>query len=91
MSRLRAFQAMIKLSYEDEKTARAIHDAVGPDNENLPEGLRISSSTSGNLLRLEISCEKSLESFWATLDDLLACIQAAERAILSVAQEDPRT
>jgi len=36
------------------------------------------------VVELHVVCERGLESLWATLDDLLACVQAAERALRNV-------
>ncbi|RLF36526.1 MAG: hypothetical protein DRN03_03550, partial [Thermoplasmata archaeon] len=57
---------------------------IRPDNELLPQGLRIEGALSGRVVELHVMCEKGLESLWATLDDLLACVQAAERALRNV-------
>ncbi len=80
MSPERVFRAELRLSYPEE-LAKAIYDAIKPDNERLPPGLAIETRLSGRAVELVVECEKSLESLWATLDDLLACVQAAERTL----------
>lgn len=89
MSTEGAFKACIKLRYASEEEARAIYDAVLPDNERLPPGLRMRTSVSGRELIIEVSCSKGLESLWATLDDLLSCIQVAERALNVISRAQP--
>ena len=85
MSAERSFRAELRLSYPEEELAKAIYDAIRPDNERLPPGLAIETRLSGRAVELVVECEKSLESLWATLDDLLACVQAAERSLRSLA------
>jgi len=76
-----AFEARLRLTYQDERVAKAIYDSVRPDNIFLPRGLKIRGSLKGSYVEFKVICQKSLESLQATLDDLLACIQAAERAL----------
>ncbi len=85
---MRAFEAVLKLAYPDTAKARAIYDAVRPDNERLPRGLSIRTVLSGSTIKFEVRCEKGLGSLWATLDDLLECVQAAERALGQLSQRD---
>ena len=79
-------EAHLRLAFGSEEEARAIHEAIRPDNELLPRGLSMRSATSGRVVELHVVCKKGLESLWATLDDLLACVQAAERALEHVKQ-----
>ena len=74
-------EARLRLAYPSERLAKAIYDAVRPDNELLPEGLRIRTVLRGRQVEFSVECGKGLGSLWATLDDLLACVQAAERAL----------
>ena len=74
-------EAFIRLRYDSEEIARAVYEAVEPDNRSLPKGLVIRGRVEGKAVVFEISCEKDLGSLWSTLDDLLACIQTAERAL----------
>ena len=76
-----AHEAFLRLRYDSEEVARAVYEAVEPDNRPLPEGLVIRGRVEGNTVVFEVSCEKGLGSLWSTLDDLLACIQTAERAL----------
>mgnify|MGYP000029321091 CR=1 FL=1 len=77
-------EAQLRLAFRSEEEARAIYEAIRPDNELLPQGLSIEGALSGHVVELHVVCEKGLESLWATLDDLLACVQAAERALEQV-------
>lgn len=84
----RPFVAELRLVYSDEAFAKAIYEAVRPDNELLPGGLQIRGALKGSSIELEIACWKNVESLRATLDDLLACIQAAERALKAVKKRE---
>jgi len=81
------FEAELKLAYPDERIAKAVYDAIRPDNVFLPRGLEIEGAVRASSIELKIVCRKSLESLQATLDDLLACVQAAERALKALGQE----
>ena len=73
-------EAWIRLRYEDESTAKAVHEAISPDNYQAPEGIDIQAVREGATLRIWVRTQR-LRSLLPTLDDLLACIQAAERAL----------
>ena len=88
--RTASYEARIRFSYDDEALARAVHEAVEPDNRPLPEGLSVRGWVEGKHVIFEVSCSKSLGSFWATIDDLLACVQTAEKALRAVGKpEEP--
>jgi hypothetical protein len=46
-----------------------------------PEGIAIKAWIDGNTLKVNIQCMKGVGSLVATLEDMLSCVQAAERAI----------
>lgn len=71
----------IDIIYEDSKTARSIMEAISPDNLDAPEGVDINAKVDGNTLKISISCSRDIGSLLSTVDDLLSCVQAAERAI----------
>lgn len=74
-------RATLKLKYPSGRIAEAIALAITPDNEKAPPGLRIETQIENSSLIASVYCERGLDSLTATLDDLLACIQAAERAL----------
>ena len=43
--RVRSLQATITLEYKDEKTAKAVAEAVSPDNFKTPVGLQVKTDT----------------------------------------------
>lgn len=77
-------KAKLSLTYDDPKEAEAVTQAISPDNLEVPTGLRVKTVRRGSSLFTSVSCEKPLETFIATLDDLLACASVAEKALESV-------
>lgn len=71
----------IDIHYDDSKTARSIMEAISPDNLDAPEGIDVATKVDGDILKISISCSRDIGSLLSTVDDLLSCIQAAERAI----------
>ena len=80
-------EAWIRLRYEDEATARAVYEAISPDNYQAPEGIDIEAEREGATLRIWVKTQR-LRSLLPTLDDLLACIQAAERALEALSRDE---
>ena len=72
-------EAEIKLEYAN-RIAEHVLKAITPDNLKVPPGLRIEAFTENETLIVRIKCERGIESLLATVNDLLACIQAVERA-----------
>jgi hypothetical protein len=77
-------EAELSLAYDSEQEAEAVVKAVSPDNLKAPIGLKVETKRNDGSLYAVVCCEKSLETFIATLDDLLACISVAEKALGSV-------
>jgi len=82
-------EAKIKLSYRNEREAEAVAKAVSPDNVKVPHGLFIKTIRRGPEVFTTIECKKRLETFMATIDDLLSCVSIAEKAF-SVAKASRR-
>ncbi len=74
-------KAEIWIGYKKEEEAEAIAKAVSPDNLKTPSGLNVETSRKDKFVVTLIECERGLETFIATIDDLLSCIQAAERTL----------
>ena len=75
-------EAEIILSYDNEREAEAIAKAISPDNVRVPPGLFIQTVRRDTRVFTFIRCEKRLQTFISTIDDLLACVTTAERALL---------
>jgi len=76
--------ATISVVYEDAEASRSIMEAVSPDNLQAPPGVTVEASIVGSRLQLTVRCAGGVKSLIATVDDLLSCVQAAERAIFDV-------
>lgn len=79
-------EAEIRLYYENEREAEAVAQAVSPDNVKVPSGLFVETTRSRSEVLTHIRCELRLQTFIATIDDLLSCVSTAEKAF-SVAKE----
>jgi tRNA threonylcarbamoyladenosine modification (KEOPS) complex Pcc1 subunit len=74
-------EAELTLRYPDEETARAVAEAVSPDNYQAPEGMEVSVKSRKTEIDVHIRCPKGVGSLISTLDDLLSCLAAAEKAL----------
>jgi hypothetical protein len=73
-------EAEIRLSYKSAKEAEAVAKAVAPDNRKVPVGLTVQTLRKGNSAVTNIACETKLQTFMATIDDLLESVSVAEDA-----------
>ncbi|MCS7386424.1 MAG: KEOPS complex subunit [Candidatus Methanomethylicota archaeon] len=73
--------AFIRICYGDDEVAEAIACAVEPDNLQAPRGLAVAARKVDGEVEVEIECEGKVETLLQTLDDLLSCIQAAEKSL----------
>jgi tRNA threonylcarbamoyladenosine modification (KEOPS) complex Pcc1 subunit len=74
-------EAKIALKYKTSLEAKAIANAVSPDNLKTPQGLSVETARRGNKVVNKIKCETKLQTFMATIDDLLSAVSVAERAL----------
>jgi hypothetical protein len=74
-------ETKIQLKYKDNITAAAIQKAIIPDNIGIPDGIKIKTYVEQNVLRVEAYSIRNIGSLVSTLDDLLSCIQAAEKSL----------
>ncbi|KPV64399.1 MAG: hypothetical protein AOA66_0210 [Candidatus Bathyarchaeota archaeon BA2] len=79
-------ELQLTLSYKNEREAEAVAKAVSPDNLEVPAGLFVKTVKRGSKVFTIIECETRLETFIATIDDLLSCVSVAEKAF-SVAKK----
>lgn len=78
--------AKIALRAEGPEEAEAIASALSPDNSMVPQGMKISTRTKGSEVITEIKFSGRIETLMSTIDDLLKCAQAAERALKCVSK-----
>jgi hypothetical protein len=74
-------KAEIWIGYKNSGEAEAIAKAVSPDNLKTPSGLKVRTFRKGRFVVTLIECKQKLETFIATIDDLLSCIQTAEKTL----------
>ena len=74
-------EAEIVLNYKNVREAEAVANAVSPDNLKAPKGLKVKTTRRGNKVVNKIECETKLQTFMATIDDLLSAVSVAERAL----------
>lgn len=84
---MKVLEATIKLEYDDEKTARAVADAISPENLRCPEGVLVKTRREKCCVTTEIKVEGKVSTFIATIDDLLFSVSLVERT-LKVARGD---
>jgi hypothetical protein len=83
---VKLLEATITLEYNDEKTAKAIANAISPDNVKPPVGLRVRTARKGSCVVTEIVTEGKMATFIATIDDLLSSASTAEKALQVVCE-----
>lgn len=81
---VRSLEATIKLEYNDERVARAVAEAVSPDNFKTPVGLRVKTIRENCKVVTEIKCDSKMATFTATIDDLLFSASTAEKTIATI-------
>jgi len=74
-------EAEITIFYDDVKSAKAGAEAVSPDNVKATSGLYIQTERKNNSVWTSIKCERGLQTFIATIDDLLFSISTAEKTL----------
>jgi tRNA threonylcarbamoyladenosine modification (KEOPS) complex Pcc1 subunit len=77
-------EAELTLRYPDEETARVVVEAVSPDNYQAPESMEVTVKRNGATINVYIRCPKGVGSLISTLDDLLSCLAAAEKALIGI-------
>jgi hypothetical protein len=78
---VRKTEAEIVLNYEDPALAKAIQEAVSPDNVKTPHGLIVETVRRQRKVISRIECKEKLSTFIATIDDLLSCASIAEKTV----------
>lgn len=72
----------VSIRYASARDARAVSSAIAPDNIKIPEGLSVETHQAGRMVISAVTCTAGLDRLASTLDDLLECTLAAERAIV---------
>jgi len=70
--------------YKDREEAKAVSQAVSPDNVKTPKNLLVGTFSKGNCLVAQVEYEGSnLMTFLSTIDDLLSSISVAEKTLIA--------
>jgi len=78
-------EARITLLYRDQREAKAVSEAVSPDNAKTPENLSVETSAVDRSVVTSITYDgDNLMTFLSTIDDLLSCVSVAEKSFLAV-------
>ena len=77
-------EATVTLEYAYEKLAKAVADAVSPDNFKTPPKLSVKTVMEQGKVITMVKCEGKLATFTATIDDLLFGATTAEKALKAV-------
>ncbi len=77
-------EATITLEYGDEKIAKAIANALSPDNFKSPPKLMVKTVVEQQKVVSQIKCDSTLATFTATIDDLLFSATTAEKVLRAV-------
>ena len=78
---MKSLQATIVIEYPSSRTAKAIANAVSPDNFSTPDALTVKTDQTKNQVSIEINTENKITTLISTIDDLLECISAAEKTL----------
>jgi hypothetical protein len=82
-------RVQIILPYNDPETAESIREATTPDNQEIPPGVMIDSIVHDATLHITVTSTTGIGTLIATVDDLLSCIQAAEKALQEIEYQPP--
>ena len=68
-------------SFGNIRAAKAVEEALRPDNVDFPEGLQMKQSVKRNELHIEFFSNGKMETLLNTVDEVLASISAAVGAL----------
>lgn len=71
--------ATIRLDFHSSALSKQILEAISPDNTPLPSGLSIDCSIEETKLLIIIHCERTIDSFGATIEDIMSAIDLSLR------------
>ena len=79
-------RARLKIAAKNHRIANSLMKAVEPDNQ-VPH-LQITGRPEPGSFAMDIQFDGSVETFIFTLDDMLACLQAAMETLNNIKTED---
>ncbi len=85
-------EAEIRLDYSTSKEAKAVSEAISPDNIDTPFGLSIQTFCSKNTVITIVRYEEdNIMTFLSTIDDILRCVSTAEKTLISIKKTEQVT
>jgi len=69
-------RARLEIATSSKKVSQSLVKAVEPDNLHM-KGLRVDGRATSGSAEFLMVCDGKIETFISTLDDMLACLQAA--------------
>jgi len=78
---VKILEAEIVLCYDDSESAKAVAEAVSPDNFKVPVGLTVKTVRRRNVVSTTVKCRKQFQTLIATIDDLLFSFSIAEKTL----------
>ena len=74
----------IRLVYKDPKEAKAVSEAISPDNTETPGDLSIRTSWTKKTVTTTVKYDgDNVMTFISTIDDILSCVSVAEKAFMA--------
>ncbi len=74
----------IRLVYKDPKEAKAVSEAISPDNAETPSDLSVKTSWTEKTVTTTVRYDgDNIMTFISTIDDILSCVSVAEKAFFA--------
>jgi len=78
------YEAEIRIHYESSSLARAVRNALSPDDKVPDSQMIVSTKARGQILSVQVKgCEK-IETMQMTVQDIFRCIQATETSLKKI-------
>ena len=81
---MKIMKADIEIEFESSKDAEQVQKSIDPDNTPVPIGIEIDTIVEGKTLKIVINCNRGIDSFRATVEDIMSAIDLAIRTIESI-------
>ncbi|MFW9918198.1 MAG: KEOPS complex subunit Pcc1 [Candidatus Thorarchaeota archaeon] len=72
-------RANIDIEFDSTDDAEQIRKTITPDNTPVPEGIEIDTKVIGATLKVVIKCNRGIDSFRATIEDIMSAIDLSIR------------
>jgi hypothetical protein len=82
-------EARITLVYKEAREAKAVSEAISPDNLKTPRNLSVETYAENKTVVTLIKYDgDNMGTFSSTIDDVLSCVAVAEKAFSAISQLD---